>query len=856
MRKLKRLFICCLLILSHLLFASPKEEFRAVWLTTVWGSDWPSSSNVTSQKSELTAILDSLQAWHFNAVMFQVRPACDAFYQSSIEPWSNWLTGTEGTAPSPLYDPLQFLIDEAAERGLEVHAWFNPYRAKTGNAGTSPAHVYNTHPEWVLTVGSSSTPVFFKTRDIEEKRSLPASEATQSTTYILDPGMQDVREYILSVIVDVASRYDIDGVHLDDYFYPYSGMDGEDASTFSSESRGFTDIEDWRRDNIHLLIEAIHDTLTVIDPRIKFGVSPFGIWKSGVPPGITGTSAYSAIYCDALTWIQGQWVDYIAPQLYWPFGGGQDYGLLMPWWASQVENEDRHLYVGHGAYKIVDWSNDEIPNQISLNRQTNSSLGSIYFSYGDIADNPKGSLDSLKDTYYRNLAVTPQMIWKDSLAAPAPKNVESAPSGDDLVITWEHGDMTVSNDDSTRRYLVYKWPSSGSFDVDDASQIAAIIPAGETLSYSDDDHDSYSFGVAAQDQLSNESAMVPAENESGSSSVHDLDLSFEDNTDVSNWSNHNEENVWTSCTWHASGGVSNSGALNFTDSGWSFLIKRPITADSQSSYTLTFDVKTDAWTHTTNTLDVYLTGLSSTEPQATVSNYSTYTEVSLNGVADAGTSGYIRFSGMNNGNPSSLWIDNLRFTVGTDTPLPITLASFTATAVNGSVELAWETATETNNARFVIYRNGEAIGSVEGAGTTTEPHNYTFVDDAVVPGVTYTYVLADVDYANTLKRYNDKAVTVEVENGALSVEDFTVGAAYPNPFNPNTVISMHYAVGRHTVANIYNTQGVLVDQLINGFVEAGHHNIIWDASNMTSGVYILQVLSGDVVNTQKLVLMK
>ena len=190
-----------------------------------------------------------------------------------------------------------------------------------------------------------------------------------------------------------------------------------------------------------------------------------------------------------------------------------------------------------------------------------------------------------------------------------------------------------------------------------------------------------------------------------------------------------------------------------------------------------------------------------------------------------------------------------------EVPLPITLASFTATAVNGSVELAWKTATETNNARFVIYRNGEAIGSVEGAGTTTEPQSYTFFDDAVVPGVTYTYVLADVDYANTETKYEDEAVTVTLGNDVMEA-DFTVGTAYPNPFNPNTVISMHYAVGRNTVANIYNTQGVLVDQLINGFLEAGHHNIIWDASNMTSGVYILQVLSGDVVNTQKLVLMK
>ncbi|MBN2687133.1 MAG: family 10 glycosylhydrolase, partial [Deltaproteobacteria bacterium] len=729
MPKFKILIVTYLILLLNLLSAAPKEEFRAVWLTTVWQSDWPSSYTVSSQQSELMQILDSLKAWHFNAVMFQVRPACDAFYSSSIEPWSNWLTGTEGTAPSPLYDPLQFLIDEAGERGLEVHAWFNPYRAKTGSAGTSPSHVFNTHPEWVLSVGSSSAPAFSKARDLSEKQALPASEATLSTTYILDPGMQAVREYILSVVADVASRYDIDGVHLDDYFYPYSGMSGEDAATFASESRGFTDIADWRRDNIHLLIESIHDTLQIIDPRIKFGVSPFGIWKSGVPPGITGTSAYDAIYCDALTWIEEQWVDYIAPQLYWPFGGGQDYGLLMPWWAGYANDNSRHLYVGHGAYKINDWPYDEIPRQVSLNRQTDASLGSIYFSYSDIAGNPKGSLDSLKNNYYNLAAVPPRMNWKDSLAAPAPKNVQRTPSGSDVIISWEPGDMTSAHDDAAHRYLVYKWPVSGSFNADDASQIASLIPASGTLSYTDGDHETYRFGVASQDRLSNQSDMIMAEGD------HDLDLSFEDNGDVANWGSHNEGSVGTSCTWNSTGGVSNSGALNFTDPGWTFLIKRPLTADSQSSYTLTFYVKTEAWTHSSNTLNAYVTGLSLSEPQAVVSAYDTYTQVTLSGTADAGTSGYIRFHGLNNGYPTSLWIDNLSFTVtASDVPLPISLASFAARPVNGVVELAWETASETNNARFVIYRNGAAIGSDEGAGTTTEPQSYTFVDDAVVPG--------------------------------------------------------------------------------------------------------------------------
>ena len=212
---------------------------------------------------------------------------------------------------------------------------------------------------------------------------------------------------------------------------------------------------------------------------------------------------------------------------------------------------------------------------------------------------------------------------------------------------------------------------------------------------------------------------------------------------------------------------------------------------------------------------------------------------------------------------AEVYYDDFSFVLS-ETPAPITLTSFTATAINGSVELAWETATETNNARFVLYRNSEAIGSVEGAGTTSEPSSYSYVDAAVVPGVTYTYVLADVDYANVETKYEDEAVTVEVEGGALSVEDFVVGAAYPNPFNPSVAISYQLSANSLVKASVYNTNGTLVEELLNSDMSAGSHELVWNAANMPSGVYILKMLSGDletssgqvIVNTQKLVLMK
>ncbi|HEX9972655.1 MAG TPA: family 10 glycosylhydrolase, partial [bacterium] len=270
--------------------------------------DWPSSPslNPDRQRSELVSTLDQLRAVGINAIFFQVRPECDAFYQSTYEPWSYFLTGKQGKAPSPFYDPLEFAISEAHKRGMELHAWFNPYRAirEIGSFQIDSTHVTVRHPDWAIQIGN------FK---------------------FLNPGLPMVREHVTAVIIDVARRYDIDGIHFDDYFYPYppNNITNEDDQTFANYSRGFTGRGDWRRDNVNLFIEMVYDTIQAIKPYVKFGVSPFGIWKNGVPSGITGLDAYSAIYADAVTWFNKQIVDYVAPQLYWAFGGGQDYGKLL-----------------------------------------------------------------------------------------------------------------------------------------------------------------------------------------------------------------------------------------------------------------------------------------------------------------------------------------------------------------------------------------------------------------------------------------------------------------------------------------------------------------------------------------------
>lgn len=503
------LFISGLLFLSSISTAEtvPKYEFRATWIATVLRLDWPKSSTVSTQKSQLISILDNMQKANFNAAIFQIRPVCDAFYASDIEPWSNWLTGTEGQAPSPYYDPLEFAIEEAHKRGIELHAWFNPYRAKKGSSdGTSADHVFNKHPEWILAVGSKkSSDNRYYALDEQE------TNDTKGTDYILNPGLAVVREYVLGVIMDVVNRYDVDGVHMDDYFYPYSGITNEDQTTFVEENRGFSNIGDWRRDNVNLLIESIYDSIRIIKPDVKFGMSPFGIWKNGVPDGIVGTSSYSAIYCDPIAWLDGHYIDYLTPQLYWPFGGAQDYGLLMPWWANQTNKNGRHLYTGNSPYRISDyhnWDADELPRQIQLNRNTDGCYGNVYFRVTlGVLDNPKGFLDSLKNNYYKYPALTPQMSWIDSIPPINPTWVNVTESDGKAIIRWGH-DLPTKSNDEPYRYIIYKWPELIIPDFSNPDLIYTITTSSDLDSVTDQNYNGYIYGVAALDRLNNESVVM------------------------------------------------------------------------------------------------------------------------------------------------------------------------------------------------------------------------------------------------------------------------------------------------------------------------------------------------------------
>jgi uncharacterized lipoprotein YddW (UPF0748 family) len=467
----------------------PKREFRAAWVATVTNLDWPSSPglSVATQQSQLTGILDGLQASGINVIVFQIRTECDALYASPVDPWSYYLTGTQGAPPSPFYDPLEFALREAHKRGMELHAWFNPYRARRQQSGYTPAanHVTVAHPDWVITC-----PDNYK---------------------LLDPGLPMVRDYVAGIVADVVRRYDIDGVHFDDYFYPYPehNFTNQDETTWQTYPRGFVDKSSWRRDNVNLLMRMVHDSIQAIKPFVKFGISPFGIWRNGVPSGISGLDAYTTIYCDAMAWLNDRSIDYLTPQLYWQIGGGQDYSRLMPWWADSAWADGRHLYPGQAAYRIPNWTASEVPNQIRLNRANPKVGGSVFFrANAGILDNPKGFNDSLKQDFYRYPSLLPVMAWKDTISPYMPRGIryaETSPGGP-AAIQWDVP-LTAPDGDTASRYAVYRFDHHPVLhpELEDARNMLAVVGGRTYVPPTPPPGGPYYYIVTALDRNYNES---------------------------------------------------------------------------------------------------------------------------------------------------------------------------------------------------------------------------------------------------------------------------------------------------------------------------------------------------------------
>jgi uncharacterized lipoprotein YddW (UPF0748 family) len=369
--------------------------FRGAWIATVANIDWPSKEAVgdtEKQQEEMIWILDSLESIGINAIIFQVRPTADALYYSEYEPASHWLTGKQGDSLS--WDPLEWTIREAHLRGMEVHVWLNPYRVNLATTDTSilaAEHVFRQHPEWFWEYNKQ---------------------------WYFDPGLDVTREWICTIVQDIITRYDVQAIHMDDYFYPYpaGGKQIPDSETFAKYPRGFEDIRDWRRDNVNLAIQAISETIHECKDSVEFGISPFGVWRnadvdstgSATKAGITN---YDDLYADIRLWIQKGWIDYVLPQLYWEIGKKvADYEILAHWWANEVRGTNCKLYIGMAPYRLgsekeaAAWrTGNEIDRQMKINRTIPQIEGECFYSAKPLLRNPLGVCDTIRNYYLPKL---------------------------------------------------------------------------------------------------------------------------------------------------------------------------------------------------------------------------------------------------------------------------------------------------------------------------------------------------------------------------------------------------------------------------------------------------------------------
>ena len=434
MKKFIGLSLILLLTLNLNAARYPKREMRAVWIATVANIDWPSASNLSTaqQKKEFIELLDLCKQYNMNTVVFQIRPAADAFYASKYEPWSQWLTGKQGKKPD--YDPLAFASAECRKRGLDLHVWINPYRAVSdiNNNQTAPDHITKTHPEWFITYGK---------------------------TKYFDPALPQTRNFVAKVVSDIVRRYDIDAVHMDDYFYPYriSGVEFPDEQSFKAYPRGYqaSQRDDWRRNNVDLIIKQLHDSIKAIKPWVELGISPFGVWRNSTkdPAGSktrAGQTNYDDLFADVIKWQREGWIDYITPQIYWEIGKEvADYKIIADWWSKNTYGTQ--LYIGQAPYRIdpqakeKSWqSADEIIRQIKLNRKYSGISGSMFFSAKFMRKNPLEVQQKLQKRYYRYPALVPSNQRIEPIVPQEPVNARLTTENGQLHFSWEKGENTKS----------------------------------------------------------------------------------------------------------------------------------------------------------------------------------------------------------------------------------------------------------------------------------------------------------------------------------------------------------------------------------------------------------------------------
>ncbi|MDP3914412.1 MAG: family 10 glycosylhydrolase [Bacteroidota bacterium] len=471
---------------------APKREFRAVWVATVNNIDWPSKPGISSeqQKKEAVEILNMHQKSGMNAIIMQIRPASDAFYPSELEPWSRYLTGTPGKAPEPFYDPLQFWIEECHSRNMEFHAWLNPFRvAQYATEPLASNHIAFKHPEWIVNYGGK---LYF------------------------DPGLPQTREFVVQVVNDIVARYDVDAIHFDDYFYPYPlKEDFPDENSFTQYNRGFLLMQKaaWRRDNVDMTIQMLSENIKKIKPWVKFGISPFGVWRNKADDlqgsaTTAGTTNYDHLYADILKWQKNGWIDYSLPQLYWQIGHPSvDFLTLSNWWADHAYN--RGMYIGHAVYKleanssVPEWQDpNQLLKQIQITRQIPQLGGSAFYSSKHFKRDLFGFSEALQNKIYNHTALVPAMPWIDNIAPDKPERFRKR--GHKL--KWKQ-DKTVAEMDKAVGYLVYLNPEWQKFDETNSENIFTIT-RDNSIVFKPNSRKlrrKYEIRISALDRLHNES---------------------------------------------------------------------------------------------------------------------------------------------------------------------------------------------------------------------------------------------------------------------------------------------------------------------------------------------------------------
>lgn len=488
-----------LLSIAHLAFIfnchnpqTHKREFRAVWVATVHNIDWPSERGLSAetQQKEFIALIDHHHRMGMNAIIVQVRASGDAFYKSEYEPWSEWLTGEQGKAPEPFYDPLSFMIKAAHERGMEFHAWLNPFRgvSHTRFSSVSKDHISKRKPEW-----------FFRHKN----------------TLYFNPGIPAVRTYLTNIVQDIVQKYDVDGVHFDDYFYPYrnAGEIVNDWQSYREYGQNYDRISDWRRANIDAFIHQVSNSIQTTKPHVKFGISPIGIWrnKKDDPRGsnTTSFSSYDMVYADVRKWLEKGWLDYVAPQLYWSTSHpGANYTELLNWWSEN--SFGRHVYVGHAMFKVKKniakrWHNPhELPKQLEMRRNNPDVHGGIFYSANSFNGNPHQIEELLQNNFHRHSALTPSMPWKDNIPPLAPLNAQISYQNGETHISWE-APKPAADREKAHHYVIYGFPPGHSIDIRYPAFIRSIQRDTVFIDKEGIQPKGYRYVVTAIDRLQNES---------------------------------------------------------------------------------------------------------------------------------------------------------------------------------------------------------------------------------------------------------------------------------------------------------------------------------------------------------------